>query len=147
MRRLCLLLLLSGCPDRPSAPAVEDKPVASSVPAAGDKPPPDGGRAAGGDPARALAAAMAAANEAHGATACERAYDGYRQMKSAVEHARPAPAIAGHDVFVATCGQLPALVQQCLDLKYSVAHAKECQEAQGHLDPALQAKLQTLIVK
>jgi hypothetical protein len=145
MRRLCLaLLLLSGCPERPTGPPAEK--ATTNVSAAGDKPAPDGGKASA-DPARALAAAMAAANEAHGATPCERAFDGYHQMRSAVEHARPAPPIAEHDAFIATCGQMPALVQQCLDLKYAVAHAKECQEAQGRLDPALQAKLQTLIVK
>jgi hypothetical protein len=142
MRRLWLAATLLGCTNAPSSTATP--PAAASVPAPASENQrlPDAS-----DPARALAAALAAANEAHGATPCERAFDGYDQMRAAVEHTHPAPKLAPREVFLSTCAQLPPEVQRCLELRYSVAHTKECQEAQAHLDPALQTKLQSLIAK
>jgi len=158
MGRLAWLLVavLGGCPSSTTGPSANAEPVGpASVPAIANvndnaNVNANGGAnaIAAGDPAPALAAAMAAAGEARGATPCERAFDGYRQMKSAVERAgHAAPAIAEHDRFVATCASLPATVQSCLELRWALQHPQECQDAQARLDPAQQAKLQTLIVK
>jgi hypothetical protein len=146
MRRLgpWLVAALLGCNEPREPPAPPPGPPVPTTPA----PPPVASRSDAGDPARALAAALAAANEARGATPCERAFDGYQQMRTAVERTtHPAPKLAPRETFLATCAQLPAEVQRCLELRWSVEHPKECLEAQGRLDPALQTKLQSLIVK
>jgi hypothetical protein len=103
-----------------------------------------------GNPARALAAALAAAQEARGATPCERAFDAFIRMKAAAEKlavSAGAPAIAEKDRFLAVCSSLPPTVQACLDVREAIAHPKECQDAQARLDPAAQARLKTLFSK
>ena len=97
------------------------------------------------DPAKAPAAALSAANDVEGATPCERAFSGFSRMREAAE-AR-AGALPAREQFLAGCNGFPVEVQRCLELRWAVTHGKDCQEAQGRLDPAAQARLQSLVKK
>src|SRR4051812_45942152 len=121
MRSLVLVgLFLSAC-DRPPP---EHPPQAPATPAAElMKRPTPGDPQTATDPAKAIAAALAAAADAEGATPCERAYSGLERMRAAAARSAaasttpPAP-LPPRERFLAGCAPLPADLQRCLDLRW-----------------------------
>ena len=99
---------------------------------------------------QALAEAAEAANEAgsEGANDCERAYNGAVAMARAL-HERmggtgeaPTPDRAR---FLEGCARLPANVQRCMNIAYSVQHQDECRRLREEVDPALMREVQSLM--
>jgi hypothetical protein len=93
---------------------------------------------------QAIQAAASAA--AQGGTSCERAHNGIVAMVAELGksggHADKAPDRAK---FLEACGELPAPMQQCLDVSYALQHAKDCQEQQKKLTPEQIAKLKAMM--
>ncbi len=80
---------------------------------------------------RAMNEASEEAAEAEGATECERAYDSSRRFAEALRQRMggdplPPDTPARRDAFVNACGHLPADVQRCMVMSYSVSHTEEC---------------------
>jgi hypothetical protein len=133
----------------PSAPAPSQIPSPPEPTLAQDQAPmvpPPGMQKLG----QALAEAAQAAGEAgnQGANDCERAYNGAVAMGRAL-HERmggtgeaPAPDRAR---FLAGCARLPANVQRCMNVAYSVQHQDECRRLREEVDPALMREVQSLM--
>ncbi len=137
-----------------ATPTPAPAPTPAVAPAAPATPGAPGSSVAAlpGDPAKALAAALNAAADAKGGTACEQAYNAFEGMMKAMAKSGPpggktTNSMPPKDKFLAGCKELPPNVQQCMVLNYAMAHGKECQEAQQKMDPATAAKAKALMGK
>ncbi len=80
---------------------------------------------------RAMSEASEEAAEAEGESDCERAYTSSRRFAESLRQRMggdplPPDTPARKRAFVEACGRLPANVQKCMVMSYSVAHTEEC---------------------
>lgn len=133
----------------PPAPAPSQLPSPPEPTLAQDQtpmvPPPDMQKLG-----QALAEAAQAAGEAgtQGANDCERAYNGAIAMGRAL-HERMGgtgePPVLNRPRFLEGCARLPANVQRCMNVAYSVQHQDECRRLREEVDPALMREVQRMM--
>jgi hypothetical protein len=80
---------------------------------------------------RAMSEASDEAAGAEGDTECERAYESSRRFAESLRQRMggdplPPDTPARRTAFVQACGRLPANVQKCMVMSYSVTHTEEC---------------------
>jgi hypothetical protein len=90
------------------------------------------------------------AANAEGETSCERAYQSSRRFADSLRQrmggdALPEDTPARQQAFVTACGRLPAEMQQCMIMSYSLAHQEECAALRRDMDEDMRAAVQSLM--
>ncbi len=95
-----------------------------------------------------MASILALLKAPEGATPCETAFNAYQHSLDVAKEQRVKSAVirlAPRDEFLATCGALPADVQQCMVPRYDVDHKRDCDKVRWGETDDVRDKVSSLV--
>ncbi len=116
--------------------------------ASAELPPIDRAAAAARVLDETVTEALAAAHAAEvGASTCDAAYESAAELVRVVRERFPEEVhdMPPRELFVSHCEQLPAAAQQCLVVRYAVAHEAQCRRVQQSLPEGQRRQMEQLL--